>query len=150
MADADAQSEIEGSLTPTSKHQAMLLLESGYLSMDLGKFDDAREILVGAAALMPKSEVPQIALGTLEFNQGRFDKALQAFRAAQRVAPRAALPRAHAGEALLFMGKANEAMKELKKAVELEPQSDGAAFARALIEAKELGALPPPAKAPAP
>lgn len=143
---ADAKSEIAGSLLPTSKQQAMLMLEAAYLSMDMGKFDDARDILTGAAALMPKSEIPQIALGTLEFNQGHFDKALQAFRSAQRVAPKASLPRAHAGEALLFMGKVPEAMKELKQAVELEPKSDGAAFAKALIEAKEVGALPPPAK----
>lgn len=142
MADATS-SEISGSLAPTSKQQAMLMLESGYLCMDLGKFDEARDIFQGAAALMPKSEVPQIALGTLEFNQRRYDKALQAFRAAQRVAPRAALPRAHAGEALLFLGKQGEAVKELKKAAELEPKSDGAAFAAALLEAVELGALPP-------
>jgi predicted Zn-dependent protease len=112
----------------------------------MGKFDDARDILTGAVALMPKSEIPNIALGTLEFNQGKFDKALQAFRSAQRINPKASLPRAHAGEVLLFMGKVNEAMKELKSALDLEPKSDGARFAQALIEAKELGALPPPAK----
>ena len=53
------------------------------------------------------------------------------------------LPRAHCGEALLFLGKANEAMKELKAAIDLEPDSDGAKFAEALIAAKESGALPP-------
>ena len=37
-------------------------------------------------------------------------------------------------------------MKELKSALDLEPKSDGAKFAQALIDAKELGALPPPAK----
>jgi Flp pilus assembly protein TadD len=129
-----------------AKQQAMLMLEAGYLWMDLGKFDNARELLTGAATLMPKSEVPQIALGTLEFNQGHHEKALQVFRRAQQLAPRAALPRAHCGETLLFMGKVNEAMKELKAALDLEPGSDGAAFAQALIDAKEAGALPPPNK----
>lgn len=142
----EAKSEIAGSLVSMSKQQAKLMLEAGYLWMDLGKFDNARELLAGAAQLMPKSEVPQMALGTLEFNQGNHEKALQVFRRAQQLAPRASLPRAHCGETLLFLGKVNEAMKELKAALELEPGSDGASFAQALIEAKESGALPPPPK----
>ena len=44
----------------------MILLEAGYLWMDLGEFGKAKDVLMGAAALMPKSEVPQIALGSLE------------------------------------------------------------------------------------
>ncbi len=145
---AEAKSDIAGSLVPVTKMQAMMLMEAGYLWMDLGRFDYARELLGGAAVLMPKSEVPQIALGTLEFNVAHHDKALQLFRRAQQLAPRSALPRAHCGEALLFLGKVNEAMKELNAALELEPGSDGASFARALIEAKESGALPPPARQP--
>jgi Flp pilus assembly protein TadD len=137
----EPKSDIAGSLVPMTKQQAVLMLEAAYLWMDLGKFENARELLVGAAALMPKSEVPQIALGTLEFNQGRYDKSLQVFRRAQQLAPRSSLPRAHCGEALLFMGKVNEAMKELKVALDLEPESDGARFAQALIELKESGAV---------
>ena len=144
---AEATSDIAGSLVPMQKQQAMIMLEAGYLWMDMGKFDKAKEVLSGAAALMPKSEVPQIALGTLEFSQGHHDKALQAYRVAQKLAPKSGLPRAHAGEALLFMGKVNEAMKELKAACDVEPEGDGARLAKALIEAKEVGALPPPAKA---
>lgn len=140
---AEAKSEIANSLVPVSRQQAMLMLEAAYLWMDMGKFDEARDVLSGAATLMPRSEVPQLGLGTLEFNQGRHDKALQAFRRAQQLAPRSALPRAHCGETLLFMGKVNEAMKELKSALELEPGSDGAKFAQSLIDAKEAGALPP-------
>jgi tetratricopeptide (TPR) repeat protein len=143
---AESASEIAGSLVPVAKQQAMILLEAGYIWLEMGKFDKAKDIFTGAAALMPKSEVPQLALGALEFAQGRHDKALQAYRAAQRLAPNSALPRAHAGEALLFMSKVPEAMKELKAAMELEPESDGARFARALVEAKEVGALPPPKK----
>ncbi|MHB8879166.1 MAG: tetratricopeptide repeat protein [Myxococcaceae bacterium] len=143
---AEAPSDIAGSLVPMQKQQAMIMLEAGYLWMDMGKFDKAKEVLSGAAALMPRSEVPQIALGTLEFSQGHHDKALQAYRIAQKLAPKSGLPRAHAGEALLFMGKVNEAMKELKAACDVEPEGDGARLAKALIEAKEVGALPPPAK----
>ncbi|MBN1208448.1 MAG: tetratricopeptide repeat protein [Myxococcaceae bacterium] len=143
---AESASEIAGSLVPVAKQQAMILLEAGYIWLDMGRFDKAKDIFTGAAALMPKSDVPQLALGALEFAQGRHDKALQAYRAAQRLAPSSSLPRAHAGEALLFMGKVPEAMKELKAAMELEPEGDGARLARALVEAKDAGALPPPKK----
>jgi tetratricopeptide (TPR) repeat protein len=140
---AESSSEIAGSLVPMGRREAMVLLEAGYLWMDMGQFDKAKEVFAGTAALMPKSEIPQIALGTLEFAQGQKEKALQMYRAAQKLAPKSGLPRAHAGEILLFMGKVPEAMKELQAAIELEPEGDGARLARALIEAKEAGALPP-------
>jgi tetratricopeptide (TPR) repeat protein len=143
---AESASEIAGSLVPVAKQQAMVLLEAGYIWLEMGKYDKAKDVFSGAAVLMPKSEVPQLALGALEFAQGRHDKALQAYRAAQRLAPNSALPRAHAGEALLFLHKVPEAMKELKAALELEPDSDGARFAQALVDSKEVGALPPPKK----
>lgn len=136
-------SDIEGSLVPVRKPQAMVLLESAYLSMDLGQFEAAQEMMAGAAALMPKSEVPQLGLGAVEFNQGRFEKAIVALRRAQKMAPRSAAPRAHIGEALLFLGKVAEARKELNSALEVEPDSDGARFAQALLEAVEAGLLPP-------
>jgi tetratricopeptide (TPR) repeat protein len=143
---AESASEIAGSLVPVAKQQAMILLEAGYIWLDMGKFDKAKDVFAGAAVLLPKSEVPQLALGALEFAQGRHDKALQAYRAAQRLAPHSALPRAHAGEALLFLGKVPEAMKELKAAMDLEPEGDGARLAKALVEAKDAGVLPPPKK----
>src|SRR5512140_1762264 len=143
---AESASEIAGSLVPVAKQQAMILLEAGYIWLDMGKFDKAKDVFTGAAALLPKSEVPQLALGALEFAQGRHDKALQAYRAAQRLAPHSALPRAHAGEALLFLGKVPEAMKELKSAMDLEPEGDGGRLAKALVEAKDAGVLPPPKK----
>jgi tetratricopeptide (TPR) repeat protein len=139
-------SQISNSLVPLAKREAMILLEAGYLWLEMGQYEKAKEVFAGAAVLMPKSEVPQLALGALEFAQGRHDKALQAYRAAQRLAPGSGLPRAHAGEALLFMGKVPEALKELKAAVDLDPEGDGARLAKALLEAKEAGALPPPAR----
>lgn len=140
MPEAAASQTLNG-LVPIPKPQAMMLLEAGYIWLEMGKVDKAREIFAGAAALLPKSEVPQIGLGSAELAQGHFDKALQAFRAAQRLAPKSSLPRAHAGEALLFMGKGQEAVKELKAAIDLEPNGDGAKLAKALIEAKDAGAF---------
>ncbi len=128
-----SESDIAGSLVPLRKQQAQLMVEAAYLFMEMGQFDQARETALGCGVLMPKSEVPQIAAGTIEFNQQKYDKALQSFRAAQRLAPKSALPRAHCGEALQAMGKFPEAMKELIAATEIEPGSDGAHFAVALM-----------------
>jgi len=139
--------EITSGLVPVTKDEIIVLLESGYVYMDMGRFEDAKVVFSGAAALLPKSEVPHLALGTLEFAQGRHDKALQEYRKAQQLAPKSSLPRAHAGEALLFLSKGYEAVKKLNAAIELEPEGDGAKLAKALLEAKEAGALPPP-KAP--
>lgn len=143
--ESGSSNDIANSLVPLDKQQARILLEAGYIWMDMGQYEKAKEVFTGVAALMPKSEIPQIALGTLEFAQGRHDKALQAYRAAQRLAPRSGLPRAHVGEALLFMGKVNEAVKELKAAQDVEPEGDGAKLAAALMAAKDAGALPPKA-----
>lgn len=126
---AEPKSDIAGSILPLSKQQAMIMLESVYLWMDLGKFDNARELANGAAALMPKTKQVQFALGTIEFNQQKYDKALQAFRAAQRLDPKSGLARAHCGEALVFMGKTAEALKELQAARELEDDGGVAEFA---------------------
>lgn len=136
-----AEAQIQNSLVPLDKTQAKMLFEAGYIWLDMGKPDKAKELFAGMAALMPKSEIPQLGLGTVEFACGRFDKALQAYRAAQRLAPRSGLPRAHAGEALLFLGKDQEALKELKAASEIEPHGDGARLAQALLEAREAGAF---------
>lgn len=136
---SDAKSEINGSLVPVTKDQAMLMLEAGYLWARLGKVDSARELLNGAALLMPKSDVPHLALGDVEFESGDFAKALAAYRKAQQLAPKSSLHRARVGNALLCMGKANEAMKELKSAIDLG--GDGAQLAQELISLKELGAV---------
>lgn len=141
MADDSPASEIAGSLVPLSRHQAMLLLEAAHIWMDMGRHDKAQEVLSGVALLMPRSEVPQLALGTLAFSQGKHDKALQAYRSAQRLAPKSALPRAYAGEALLFMGKLGEATKELNAAIQMDPEGDGARLAQALLDANNAGAF---------
>ncbi len=131
-------------LVPVSKQEVTILLEAGYQLMNMKRFDPAREVFSGVAALLPRSDVPHLALGTLEFALGRHAKALQEYRRAQQLAPESGLSRAHVGEALLFLGKASEAIKELNAALEIEPDGDGARLARALLDAHQRGALPYP------
>ena len=118
-----------------------LLLESGYLYLEMQKHKEAEEIFAGVAALVPHSEVPLICLGNLHFSQGRYDRALKFHKDALQRNPKSALARAHSGEALLFLQKRPEAKKALEQALELEPDGDAAEFAKALLDGMAAGVV---------
>lgn len=121
--------------------EAALLLEAGYLYIEMGKPKDAEEVFTGVAALLPHSDVPLVALGNLEFAQGRFQRALKFHQDALKLKPDSALAQAHVGEALLWLKKTDEGVKALKRAIELEPDGMPAKFARSLLDAHEQGEL---------
>lgn len=121
--------------------EASLLLEAGYLYMEMGKHGEAADVFAGVAALLPHSDVPLVALGNLEFSQGRFQRALKHHQEALKVKPKSALAQAHVGESLLWLKKTSDGVKALKKAIEMEPGGMPASFARALLEAHEAGTL---------
>jgi tetratricopeptide (TPR) repeat protein len=139
-ADIEAVEIIKG-LIDVPQPEAAMLLEAGYLYMEMGKPKDAEEVFAGVAALLPHSDVPLVALGNLEFAQGRYQRALKYHQDALKTKPASALAQAHIGEALLWLKRADEGVKALKKAIELEPDGMPATFARALLEAHEQGAL---------
>jgi tetratricopeptide (TPR) repeat protein len=119
--------------------EVAVLLEGGYLLMELGKWKEAQEVFSGVTALIPHSDVPHMALGNLFFAQGKFAQALKNHREALAVRPDSALARAHVGETLLFMKKYEEARAELEKTLAQEPEGPTAAFARSLLEAHDVG-----------
>jgi tetratricopeptide (TPR) repeat protein len=121
--------------------EAALLLEAGYLFMEMGKPRDAEEVFAGVAALLPHSEIPLVALGNLEFSQGHFQRALKHHQDALKVKPASALAQAHVGEALLWLKKGDDGVKALKKAIDLDPGGASASFARALLDAWDQGAI---------
>lgn len=115
--------------------EVALLLESGYLYLEMQKNKEAEEIFAGVAALVPHSDVPLICLGNLFFAQGRFDRALKYQREALKRNPESALAKAHEGETLLFMKKPADAKKALERAIEMDPEGDAAQFASSLLDA---------------
>ena len=133
--------EILKGLVDVPQKEAALLLEAGYLYMEMGKPKDAEEVFAGVAALLPQSDVPLVALGNLEFSQGHFQRALKHHQAALKVRPKSALAQAHVGEALLWMKKTDEGVAALKKAISLEPDGMPAKFATALLDAHAAGDL---------
>src|SRR5262245_19399595 len=131
---------VEG-LIPVAQTEIALLLESGYLYMEMQKWKEAEEIFAGVATLVPHSEVPLICLGNLQFSQGRYERALKYQREALQREPASALAQAHIGEALLFLKKRTEAKAALEKAVEMDPEGDAGAFARALLDGSAAGVV---------
>lgn len=121
--------------------EAALLLEAGYLYMEMGKPREAEEVFAGVAALLPHSEIPLVALGNLEFSQGHFQRALKHHQDALKLKPDSALAQAHIGEALLWLKKVDDGVAALQKAVAMEPGGGPAAFANALLEAHGQGAF---------
>ena len=128
-------------LIPVSQGEVGLLLESGYLYLEMQKFKEAEEIFTGVAALVPHSEVPLICLGNLHFSQGRFERALKFHKEALKKNPESALAQAHIGESLAFMKKKSEAKTALEKAIEMEPNGDAAAFASSLLDGIAAGVV---------
>ena len=133
--------EILKGLIDVPQPEAALLLEAGYLYMEMGKHKDAEEVFAGVAALLPHSDVPHVALGNLEFAQGRFQRALKHHQDALKLKPASALAQAHVGEALLFLKKTDDGVKALRKAIDMEPSGMPATFAKALLTAHDAGEL---------
>lgn len=128
-------------LVEVPQPEVALLLESGYLLMELGKWKEAQDVFAGVAALVPHSDVPLIALGNMFFAQGKFQQALKAHKDALVMQPKSQLARAHVGESLMFLKKFDEARQELDKAIAQDPEAPPAAFARSLLEAFEAGSF---------
>lgn len=131
---------VEG-LIPVPQTEIALLLESGYLYMEMQKLREAEDVFAGLAALVPHSEIPSICLGNLFFSQGRFDRALRFFREAVKKNPESALAHAHVGEALLFTQKREDARAALEKAVAMDPEGDAGAFAKSLLDGAAAGVV---------
>jgi tetratricopeptide (TPR) repeat protein len=122
------------------QREVALLMEAGYLLMELTKYNEAEEVFTGVAAMLPHSDVPHVALGNLFFSLGRWNQALKAHKDALKANPKSALAHAHIGEVLFFMKKPEEAVKSLKQAQDLGSEDQTAAeFAKTLLEAHEMG-----------
>jgi tetratricopeptide (TPR) repeat protein len=119
--------------------QVVLLLEVGYLYMELAKLDEAKEVFEGVASLIPHSEVPHMALGHMYFSMGRFNPALKEHQQAVKLNDSSAAAHASVGETLFFLRRHEEALRSLERAIALEPEGPGGEFAKALKEAHGLG-----------
>jgi tetratricopeptide (TPR) repeat protein len=128
-------------LIEVPKSEVQILLEAGYLYMEMGLFKECEDVFAGVSALLPESDVPRVALGNLFFAQGKFQRALKFHQEALKAFPESAIAQAHIGESLLFLKKLDEAKKALKKAIDMEPRGPAGVFAKALLDAHDAGEL---------
>lgn len=130
---------LKDTLIPLHQKDVVLLLEAGYLFIEMNKHKEAEEIFVGVSQLVPQSEVPHMAMGHLYFAMGRYSPALKSHQKAISINGRSAAAHAACGEALFFLQRPDEALTCLQTAIELEPEGPAGEFAKALKEAHELG-----------
>jgi tetratricopeptide (TPR) repeat protein len=121
-----------------SMEEVAFLMETGFLFRDIRKYEEAREVFKGVRALAPKSEVPEVALGTVAFQQRDFEGAQRHYRRALELNPRSAWAYAHLGELALFQRDKAQARDCLKTAIELDPRGDHGKLARALMELADV------------
>lgn len=121
-------------LVEVPQGEIALLLESGYLYLEMQKYKEAEEIFGGVAALIPHSEVPLVCLGNLAVSQGKYDRALKHHKDALLRQPKSALAEAHLGEVLIFLKKKDEARAALQRAADLDPDGPSGAFAKSLLD----------------
>lgn len=117
-----------------SNEELAFLMEAGFLYRDLQKHQESRDIFKGVRALLPKSEVPEVALGTVAFQQGDFEGAGRHYRRALELNPRSAWAYAHLGELVLFQADKEQARAYLTTAIDLDPRGDYGKLARTLLD----------------
>jgi len=118
----------------TSNEELAFLMEAGFLYRALQKHQEAAAVFKGVRALLPKSEVPEVALGTVAFQQGDFENAGRHYRRALELNPRSAWAYAHLGELVLFQMDKEQARAYLKTAIDLDPRGPYGKLARALLD----------------
>jgi predicted Zn-dependent protease len=115
-----------------------VILESGFVLRDAGRLDDAEAVFAGMIELLPESELPHVALGTIKLQRGEFAEAQNACEEGLALKPGSLYARVHRAEALLFQGRRSEAESELREVIATDPQSAHSRTAQALLDAADL------------
>ncbi|HEV2763179.1 MAG TPA: tetratricopeptide repeat protein [Pyrinomonadaceae bacterium] len=121
-----------------SDAELRVMLEAGFVLREAARFDEAETVFRGVTELLPASDVPRVALGTVELQRGRFAEAQTLCEEALRLNPSSLYARVHRAEALLFQQRREEAETELREVIETDPASPHSRTARALLEAADI------------
>jgi len=129
-----AEQVVVSGLVEVPQSEIALILEAGYLYMEMQKYKEAEEVFAGVAALVPHSDVPWVSLSNLAVSQGKYDRSLKHIGEALKRQPDSALALAHQGETLIFLKKRDDARTALKRAVSIDPDGPAGAFAKSLLD----------------
>jgi tetratricopeptide (TPR) repeat protein len=123
-------------LQPTPE-ELRVVLETGFYLREAGRLEDAEAIFRGLMELLPDSDLPRVALGTVEMQRGRTGAALAAYEDALSLCPSSLYAHVHHAEALLFDHRREEAEEELNQVIASDPASPHSRTARVLLDAAE-------------
>lgn len=121
-----------------SDEELHVILETGFALRYARRLDEAADIFQGVVSLLPESDVPRVALGTVELERGKFAEAQAACEEALRHNPGSLYARVHRAEALLFQRRRSEAEAELNAIINADTDSPHSRTARALLDAADL------------
>lgn len=130
--------EMNFSQIKASDEELRVMLESGLVLREAGRLDEAEKIFQGVRQLVPKSDVPLVALSSLAVRRGDFEEALRLCEEALMSEPSSVFARVHHAEVLLYQQRREEAEKELREVIETAPESPHTPTARALLDAAQL------------
>jgi tetratricopeptide (TPR) repeat protein len=117
-----------------SREEIAFLMEAGIVYREARRFPEAEEVFRGVRALTPRSEVPEVALGTVQFALGAVQKAIGHYEKALKLNADSAFAHAQLGEAQLFSKNRAAAKKHLDEAARLDPRGESGAQARTLLQ----------------
>ena len=117
-----------------ASEELRIVLETGLYLRDAERYDEAEEVFRGLMVLLPDSDLPRVALGTVEMMRGRLAEALAAYEEALRVCPFSSYARVHRAEALLLQRRRAEAEAELNRVITNDPSSPYSRVARTLLD----------------
>jgi tetratricopeptide (TPR) repeat protein len=112
--------------------QLAFLMEAGLIYRDAKRFREAEQVFAGVRALAPKSEVGEVALGSVRFAEGKLDQAIRHYQNALKLNERSAFAHAHLGEAYVFANDPVSARKHLEAAIKIDPRGESGEHARSL------------------
>lgn len=116
-----------------------VMMEAGYILLGMQRYKEAREVFEGVLAIVPGSEAPLVAIGSVDFCQGKFAQAIKSYKQALDNDAESVYAMAYMGEALFFSGKKKEAIVALKKVSKIDLSGKAGDFARALLDAIDKG-----------
>lgn len=117
---------------------AILLMEAGYCLMKMRDYKAANDVFKGVSYLLPKSDVPVIAMGNLFTAQNNLRAAEKEQEKATQKNPNSSSAYVNLAEVLLLQGKHKEGLKALDKSLELDPNGPSSKFAKSLKKAYEM------------
>ena len=109
------------------------LMESGYLATDLGRHQQASDIFLGVAALLPDDPTPVAAVSGVLLAAGQIDEAVRHMEKAVKGFGDDPFLLAHLGEALLYKKDNAQARKMFQASVQKAPEGPAAEMSKSYL-----------------